>query len=59
MKKDKITKEEAMNELKALGLTEEDAAGVIKINLPGIVAARKRQAIDAVLNRIDEEGGEK
>ena len=54
MKKDKITKEEAINELKALGLTEKDAAGTVNIRLKALNATRERQAIDAIINRIEE-----
>lgn len=58
MKKDKITKNRAIVELKALGLSEKEAIGTIEINLPGILAERNRQAINAILNQIDEEAVE-
>ena len=55
MKKDKITKDTAIVALKALGLNEKEAKGIIKMRLPALKAALKRQAIDAIINQIEEE----
>ena len=55
MKKDKITKDTAIIALKALGLDEKEAKGVIKMRLPALKAALKRQALDAIINSIEEE----
>ena len=55
MKKEKITKDTAIIALKALGLDEKEAKGVIKMRLPALKAALKRQAIDAIINSIEVE----
>ena len=55
MKKDKITKKEAIKKLEALGLSEKDAEGTIKIRLEALNETRKRQAIDAIIAQVEEE----
>lgn len=59
MKKDKITKDQAIVALKALGLNEKEAKEIIKMRLSALKATLKRQAIDAIINRIEEIEGEK
>lgn len=55
MKKDKITKKEAIEKLKALGLSEKDAESTINMRLEALKATRKRQQIDMVITQIEEE----
>ena len=54
MKKDKITEKEAIEKLKALGLTENEAVGTIEMRLKALNATRERQAIDAIIDQIEE-----
>lgn len=55
MKKEKISKDMAIVKLKALGLSESEAIGTIKIRLNALNETRKRQAIDAIIAQMGEE----
>ena len=59
MKKEKISKDMAIVELKALGLSESEAIGTIKIRLNALNETRKRQRIDTIISQIEEEEEDK